>query len=485
MLPTTPSAFLHQRLGALPITDVLTTYDAWWQAHGLAISAAVDRQGTPWLRMFDALGQRVDEILYPPEYQTMLLAGYQAGVVWRAVEHAGGPPADLKAAYLLGYVASFYDPGLYCPYTVSLSTAVPLAKYGSDAVRARFLPQLLRHDENVWQGATWMTEAGGGSDLGAAVQTSAEPSADGWRLTGDKYFASNAAAELAVVAARPAGAPAGVRGLALFLVPRRHADGSLNVHIRRLKDKIGTRSVPTGEIELRGSEAYLLGAAEQGVYLILETLNLSRVANSIGSAALAQRALAEARRFAEQRVAFGKPILQHPLLARQFAQRQQAVQAAFALAWEAVGLLADCWQERPPYSDRYHLFRLVAHLAKYWTAETAVQTARWAIEVYGGAGVLAENGVERLLREALILSIWEGTPHRQMLDGLEVMLRKSAHHLLLDWLVERGVPLPEVDDLEKRLAVWLARPADEREAEAEPVFSQFAAEVAGRLAELP
>src|SRR5260221_4160689 len=136
-----PCAFLSPRLGTLPIAEVLGDYDAWWQARGLAISAAVDRQGTPWLRMFDAFGRRVDEILYPPEYQSMLLEGYKAGVVWRGVEHAGAP-AHLKAAYLLGYVAAFYDPGLYCPYTVSLSTAVPLAKYGSDPVRARFLPQL-------------------------------------------------------------------------------------------------------------------------------------------------------------------------------------------------------------------------------------------------------------------------------------------------------------------------------------------------------
>ncbi len=474
-----PVSFLREQFDSLSIPEALADYDAWWQAHGQAISAAVDRQGTPWLRMFDALGRRVDEVLYPPDYWSMLREGYRAGVVWRAVE-AG----DLPAAYLLGYVAAFYDPGLYCPYTVSLSTAVPLSKYGSPAVRDRFLPALLRHDDDVWQGATWMTEAGGGSDLGAGVQTTAEPAGDAWRLTGDKYFASNAGAEVAVVAARPAGAPAGVRGLALFLVPRRRADGSLNYTIRRLKDKIATRSVPTGEIELRGSEGYLLGEARQGVYLILETLNLSRVANSIGSAALAQRALAEARRFAEGRVAFGKPVIEHPLLARQFEQRQRAAEQALALAWEAVQLLAGCWQERPPYSERYHLFRLVAHLAKYWTAENAVQTAQWAMQVFGGAGTLAENGVERLLREAMILAIWEGTPHRQMLDGLEVMLGKGAHHLLLDWLVERGVPLPEVTSLEDHLADWLAQPPDEREAGAEAAFGQFAAAVAGFLAQL-
>jgi alkylation response protein AidB-like acyl-CoA dehydrogenase len=115
--------------------------------------------------------------------------------------------------------------------------------------------------------------------------------------------------------------------------------------------------------------------------LILEVLNLSRVANIVGSVALAQRAIADAYSFAERRTAFGKPIIKHPLLRRQFEDRLQGLRAASRLAWEAVLLLDKVWQEKPPYSENYHLFRLVAHLAKYWTAEFAVQTAKWAMEV--------------------------------------------------------------------------------------------------------
>jgi acyl-CoA dehydrogenase len=291
-----PVRFLESRLGRVGLHDELEAYAAWWEAEGKPISSAVDRAGTPWLRMFDRFGQRVDELLFPPEYWRMLRKGYQAGAVWRAFAEK-----SLVPAYLLGYVTAFYDTGLYCPYIVSLSTAVPLDKYGDPAVRERFLPPLLARDETVWQGATWMTEAGGGSDLGAYVETVARPDGDRWRLDGDKYFASNAGADLAVVAARPEGASADVRGLALFLLPRRREDGSLNYTIRRLKDKIGTRSVPTGEVELRDSEAHLLGRPEWGIYLILEVLNLSRVANSVGSVALTQRALAEAYAFASRR----------------------------------------------------------------------------------------------------------------------------------------------------------------------------------------
>src|SRR6185437_2522733 len=144
----------------------------------------------------------------------------------------------------------------------------------------------------------------------------------------------------------------------------------------------------------------------------------------------AQRALADALAFAQTRIAFGKPILNHPLLRRQFEERLQGLRQCFALAWQTAQLLNEVWKERRPYSERYHLFRLLAHLAKYWTAEFAVQTAKWGMEVHGGLGVLEEFRVERWLREAMILAIWEGTSHRQILDGLEVIERKRADRLL-------------------------------------------------------
>lgn len=307
-----PLHFLQAGLSDLPQPDWLREYESWWEREGQGISAAVDRSGTPWLRMFDRFGARVDEVLYPPEYWRMLKHGYHAGVLWRVFEED-----SLLPAYLGIYVTSFYDPGLSCPYTVSLATIAPLSKYGDPELQKRFLPPLLRRDESVWQGATWMTEIKGGSDLGAAVETVARPAGTHWLLTGDKYFASNAGAELAVVAARPEGAPRNVRGLGLYLVPRQRADGQLNYFIRRIKDKIATRSVPTGEIELRDSEAWLLGLREEGIYLILEVLNLSRVANSVGSVALAQRAMADALSFAKRRMVFGKPLIEQPLIRRQ------------------------------------------------------------------------------------------------------------------------------------------------------------------------
>ena len=479
---------------------VLREYESWWYAEGRFVSDSVDRAGTPHLRMFDQFGRRTDEILFTPDYWRMLRKGYETGALWRA-----GEGDSLKMHYLIDYVTCFFDAGLGCPYIVSLSTTVPLKKYGSPELREKYLPRLLRRDGANWQGATWMTEVKGGSDLGANVETvarnarslslgartspsamSAQRERDLWLLTGDKYFASNVGAELAVCAARPvnardARATPGPKGLALFLVPRYREDGGLNYFVRRLKPKIGTRSVPTGEVELRDSEAYLLGKQEWGIYLILESLNLSRVGNIVGSVALAQRALAEAFTFAEGRAAFGKAIIQHPLMRRQFQERLVELGNARVLMWAAIELLDEVWQETPPYSNRYHLFRLITHLSKYWTAELAVQFAKWNMEVHGGMGVLAEYPPERLLREAMILPIWEGTPHRQMLDGLEVMERKRAHEMLFEYLAPYA-DAAELQNISTRVGHHLQLPADEKEAAIEPLFRDLAIFTARSLA---
>lgn len=462
-----------ERHGAVAGREGLAALEADWHDWGLAVSTSVDRIGGARLHPFDRLGRRVDRLEWPAGYRRLLVRGYAAGAV--ADAHETG---SLLPGYRVGYLTSFFDPGLYCPYTVSLGTSIALAKYGDDETRG-WLTGLCRRDDGVQQGATWMTEAGGGSDLGANVVTSATPAGGGaWRLTGDKYFASNADADVAVIAARPAGAPAGVRGVALFAVPRAAPDGGANFRIRRLKDKVATRSVATGEIELEGAYGRLLGDVETGIYTLMEVLNAARVANSIGSAALLQRALAEVEAFARERVVFGRPLIEQPLFRREFDDWQQRLDEAFALAWAAARELDGVWRERPPYSARFHRFRLLAHLAKYWTAEQAVAASRWAIEAHGGNGLIADHGVERLLREALVLSVWEGTPHRQMLDGLAVMRRERAHEALFEWLGE-----PDGCDAQ-RAAVedLLGRERDAAEADLRPVFERLAAWTARVLA---
>ncbi|ROR32347.1 acyl-CoA dehydrogenase family protein [Inmirania thermothiophila] len=466
--PLEPACALAPALGA-----ELAAYAAWWREEGEALSCAVDRAGTPWLRTWDRQGRREDGVLWSGGRDRLLHRGYAAGVVSRALAGAG-----LGPFFALGWITAYHDPGLYCPYTVSLATALALEKYGDPAWAAPLLDPF-RDPASGWEGATWMTERAGGSDLGAGVETVAAPEGGAWRLTGEKYFASNVGADVAVVAARPAGAPPGVRGLGLFAVPRRRPDGGLNYRVRRLKDKIGTRSVATGEVLLEGAVGWSLGGPGEGIYRILEVLNLSRVANAVAAAALARRALDEATAYARVRVVFGRPLARHPLFAAEARSMAAAVDGAVALALEAARCLDAVWRVRPPYDDAYHRFRLLAHLAKYHTAEVAVAAARWAMEAHGGLGMLAEQGVERLLREALILATWEGTPHRQALDGIEVCQRKGAHRLLAAHLAPR---------LRRGEAERILRPVErllagaEPEARARAVFAALARRVAAVLA---
>lgn len=453
----------------------IEAYQRWWLEEGAGLSRDVDRAGTPWLRRFDVQGNPSDDIVMPAHYSALLFRSHDAGSVRLSLQ-----TRSLSPFFLLGYITSFHDPGLYCPHTLSMATARAIDRHGDAICKARFLPRLMGQDGAHWQGATWFTERGGGSDLGHAVHTRALQVAGRWLLEGEKYFCSNVGAELALVAARMPGAHEGVKGIGLFLVPRSRGDGTLNYAVARIKDKIATRSVPTGEVELRASEAYLLCAEGKGIYALLDVLNMSRAANSIAAAALMQRALADVMAYARMRMVFGRPLAEQPLMARQISDWTRALSGVVALAW-AAATAVDIWPAGEAVRSTQPADRLLVHLAKYWTAEQAVLAAKWAMEAHGGMGVLAEFGIERWLREAMILAIWEGPPQRQCLDAMEVMRHKQAHELLLHWLAEW---MPEVDrsQLLGQIAQVLAQPQEQQDMEAERVVRALAQATALALA---
>jgi alkylation response protein AidB-like acyl-CoA dehydrogenase len=307
-------------------------------------------------------------------------------------------------------------------------------------------------------GATWMTETHGGSDLGAN-KTLAKCEEGAWKLYGDdKYFASNAGlADAAIVTARPDGAPPGPKGIALFLVPRLNDQGELNYRVRRFKEKSATRAVPSGEVEFDGAQAFLVGDAALGIYYTLENLTVSRLANAAGAMGLARKAHLESLYRAQARSAFGKPIVDHPLVRYDLTDLAVRTAAGSALLFHAIDHFDRAWHETPPYSDRYHYARFLSHLTKNRTAEHGAAATQLAMEIFGGLGFLDDFGIARLHRESLVTLIWEGTSNIQALDMLEAIRKKNAHEDFLDEVVpmlERA-GTPEADQSRLRLQATL------------------------------
>lgn len=378
----------------------------------------VDREAHPVLVTHDLDGNRVDRVRLSPA-QTALL---------KRLAPIMEPPyrgSTWAHHYALGYLLA--DPGLYCILTITQQVAYAIHKYAPE--HAAWKERLLAGD--AW-GATWMTEIQGGSDLGAN-RTVAIPKGASWRLSGgDKYFASGAGmADLALVTARPEGAPDGPKGLALFLVPRLRADGTLNYRVRRLKEKSATRAVPSGEVEIEGSEGWLVGTPGEGIYTTLEILTSSRLANAVAAMGIAKKAQLETLFRVGRRRAFGKRIMEHPLVRRDLVELAARQAAGLALAFHAVAAFDQSWRDRPPYTPAYHYARFLSHLAKSRTADHAAETTRMAMELFGGLGFLEEYALARWHREALITPIWEGTANIQALDLLEAMAKKRAHEAFL------------------------------------------------------
>jgi acyl-CoA dehydrogenase len=379
----------------------------------------VDREAPPELVMVDLDGQRVDRARLAPSHAQLL----QDLAFINRPPYAGG---SWMHHFALGYLLA--DPGLYCPLIVTNQTAYAIYKYLPQ--QGHYLEPLL--SGQAW-GATWMTETQGGSDLGAN-RTVARQVGGTWRLDGeDKYFASNAGlADLAIVTARPQGAPPGPKGIALFLVPRLDGDGRLNFQVRRLKRKSATRAVPTGEVEFHDSLAYLVGQAELGIYYTMENLTVSRLANAVGAMGLARKAHLEALFRVQARAAFGQPLVGHPLVRYDLTDLAVRTAGGLALAFHAIRAFDRSWKAVPPYTPDYHYARLLSHLTKNRTADHAASATQLVMELFGGSGFLEDYAVSRLHREALVTTIWEGTSNIQALEMLEAMQKKGAHEAFLD-----------------------------------------------------
>ena len=388
------------------------------------VSDYIDKRANPKHIVWSIAGERIDEVW---------LDLTERWILEKLLKDYSVNKSPYKEEDWYKHFASIYlisDPGIACIITVTNQVAHVLYKYGEQELK-KYIPHLIGDIEPIMYGATWFTEIQGGSDLGAN-KTEAFHEGNEWHINGEKYFASNAGiADLALVSARPKGSITGAKGLALFLVPRFNKDGKRNFLIRRLKEKSGTISVPTGEVEFHNSEAYLIGEKDKGIYYIMDTLNVSRIANSVGALGIARKAYLEAYYYSQIRSSFGKPLIEHPLIRKDLLDMEIAIEGAMALTFKAISEFQKCWKDQPPYSENYHYSRLLTHISKNLTAEVSAYVTKSTMEIHGGLGFLEEYPIERLHREALITSIWEGTSNIQALDMLEAIIKKKAHEQLL------------------------------------------------------
>lgn len=385
----------------------------------LALSAD---KNPPVLASRTRRGEDRQRILKHPDYVALERVAY-AELGLASMSHvADGPPPLVK--YALTYLFVQAEFGLCCPVSMTDSLTRTLRKYGAPELVERYLPSLTSRDfDSLYQGAMFMTEQAAGSDV-ARTRTVARLKDGAWTLHGDKWFCSNPDADLAMVLARPEDAPEGMAGVSLFLLPKHRPDGSRNAYrIVRLKDKLGTRSMASGEITLEGATAYLIGEVGRGFQQMADMVNMSRLSNGVRAAGLMRRGLNEALFVARQRQAFGKRLVDMPLMQRQLLKLVLPAEQARSLFMQIATLLprADGGDEAAQ-----KCVRILTPLIKFRACRDARRATGDAMEVRGGVGYIEEWSDARLVRDAHLGSIWEGTSNIVALDIARAVTREGA-----------------------------------------------------------
>lgn len=405
-----------------------------WSVHPdtLALAMRAERE-PPRLVTFGTWGDRVDEIEVSDAYLALGRAGIERGVVAQAYD--SDPFGELARVVWAGLVV-LWGPSsaLYsCPVAMTDAAARTLLLHGGRDDRAVAERLTTRDPDRAWTSGQWMTETTGGSDVGGTA-TVARLTDGGWHLTGTKWFTSATTSEMALTLARPEGAPTGSRGLGLFRIHRTLPDGSRNrILVRRLKDKLGTRSMPTAELELHDAIAVPVGDPHdgKGVAKIATMLNITRLHNALAAAAALGRGLAWARSFADLRSAFGKPLRDHPAHQATLADLAVDHAAALALCMRCAELMGRAEQGSPGDSESA-LLRGLTPVTKLLTARWAVAGTAEAMEALGGVGYCEDSGLPALVRNAHVLPIWEGTTNVLALDLMRATVRSDSIAAILD-----------------------------------------------------
>ena len=407
------------------------------RAAGEMIELAREAEGAPPVHVpFDPWGRRVDEIRVSPAWRALHRIAAEEGIVATAYErmHEEARLHQFALLYLYHPSSAIYS----CPLAMTDGAARVLEKEADEELRREIFPHLVSRDPNeMWTAGQWMTERRGGSDV-SGIDTVAKRDGNAFRLYGNKWFTSATTSEIALTLAKIEGSSE----LSLFMLRLRENDGRLRqIRIDRLKDKLGTRALPTAELALEGTPAYLIGGEGGGVKKIATVLNITRLYNACCAVGFMRRGLALARDYATRRHAFGRPLCNQPLHVETLAKLEVDFEASFHLAFFAAQLLGKQEMGTATTQERV-ILRLLTPLAKLFTAKKAVAVVSEVLECFGGAGYVEDTGLPVLLRDSQVLTIWEGTTNVLSLDLLRALRCEDALEALVNDLVRRIERIP-------------------------------------------
>ncbi|MBR29258.1 MAG: DNA alkylation response protein [Rhodobacteraceae bacterium] len=436
----------------------------------------------PVLHRRDRYGRDEEWLEFHPAYREMESIAFGRFGMHAMTNRAGvlGWPEKMPpiAKYVFHYLFSQAEFGLLCPVNLTDSSSHLVDLFGTEEIRARFLPGMWSQEMGeLIRCAQFMTEKAGGSDIGRSDLTAVKDG-DGWRLWGEKWFCSNVDAEAAVLLARPEDGPEGSKGLGLFLMPKTLPDGSRNSYrIMRLKEKMGSKSMASGEIMFEGAVAYPLGALDQGLKQMLVMVNSSRISHLTRAAGMMRRCWNEAMAAATHRDAFGKRVIQHPLMRRQLMKLLIPTEQALSALLYTAAMSGD-GSERAS-----RVLRILTPIVKYRACRDNVPVATGALEARGGNGYIEDWPNSRLVRDAHLGLLWEGTSNINALDAVQRAVGKArAHEALAEDLAERIEAAGLPGQFRTRLSGAVDRAirfADE--VASDPAHERFSREASGQL----
>nr|XP_002132169.1 acyl-CoA dehydrogenase family member 11-like [Ciona intestinalis] len=413
----------------------------------------------PTLKQYDAWGNRINQVETCNEWNQMKNISAREGLIAHGYTRQFG-----KYSRIYQFAKLFlFSPcsGMYaCPLAMTDGAALVLERVlNSSEEKHSILLKAFKcltspNPDTFWTSGQWMTEKAGGSDVANATDTFAYKQDDKtYKLFGYKWFTSATDADMALTLARvvdrDGNSLSGTKGLSLFYLETRDEDKKLpsglnGFQVERLKDKLGTRQLPTGELLLDGTVAHMVGDRSNGIRLISGMLTVTRIHNSVWSAASMRRLLLLSKDYATKRSAFGSLLNDHPLHMQTLARMEIESRAAFLVTFEVVRLLGLIEVKEGSEIDN-DMLRLLTPLAKLYTAKQAIAVASEGLESFGGAGYLEDTGLPSFLRDAQVLSIWEGTTNVLSLDTLRA-IAKSKGQVLNSFFQSVNIRLSSVTD---------------------------------------